>query len=177
MLPNHWIIGENSTVEIESTPENFMGKIFITCGKNSKLNILGIKILNSSLRIHLGDDAEISIGSNQLMNGNINISAHEKSKITIGENCLWANTMIWSSDMHKIVDLESNERINHAQDITIGKHVWFGEGSLILKGSVIYDGCIIGARSVITKSTACNPNSIIAGNPARIVRNGIAWQP
>lgn len=28
--------------------------------------------------------------------------------------------------MHAIVDLESNERINHAQDITIGKQVWFG---------------------------------------------------
>jgi acetyltransferase-like isoleucine patch superfamily enzyme len=176
MLPSHWIIGEYSTVEIESTPENFMGKIFITCGKNCQIKILGITFMNKSLSIHSGDHAEISIGSNQLMNGNISISAHEKSKITIGENCLWANTKIWSSDFHKIIDLESNERINHAQDITIGKHVWFGEESLILKGSVIHDGCIIGARSVITKSTAGNPNSIIAGNPARIVRSGIAWQ-
>jgi acetyltransferase-like isoleucine patch superfamily enzyme len=78
--------------------------------------------------------------------------------------------------MHKIIDLESNERINHPQDITIGKHVWFGAESLILKGSTINDDCIIGARSVITRSTVSNPNSIIVGNPARIVRSGITWQ-
>jgi acetyltransferase-like isoleucine patch superfamily enzyme len=176
MLPSHFVIGDSSTVEIESTSENFMGKIFITCGKNSTIKIKGIKVLNSILRIYCGDDADILIGSNQLMNGSINISAHEKSKITIGENCLWANTMIWSSDMHKIIDLESNERINHAQDITVGNHVWFGEGALILKGSLIHDNCIIGAHSVITKSTFCNPNSIIAGNPARIVKTNVSWQ-
>ena len=176
MLPSHFIIGNNSTVEIESTPENFMSKIFITCGENSTIKILGVEVLNSILRIYCGDDANILIGSKQLMNGNVNISAHEKSNITIGNNCLWANVMIWSSDMHKIVDLDSNERINHAQDINIGNRVWFGEGSLILKGSKLHDGCIIGANSVITKSSPCESNSIIAGNPSRIIKRNVTWQ-
>jgi len=176
MLPSHFIVGENSTVEIESTPKDFMDKIFITCGTNCHIKIYGIKYLNSKLIIRLGDNAELSIGSNQLMNGNVGITALEKSKITIGENCLWSNVLIWTSDMHKIIDIESNERINQAQDITVGKHVWFGEGSLILKGSTIHDDCIIGARSVITRSTASKSNSIIAGNPARIVRGGITWE-
>jgi acetyltransferase-like isoleucine patch superfamily enzyme len=111
------------------------------------------------------------------MHGNISIFAHEKSKISIGENCLWSDVEIWSSDMHAIVDLESNERINYAQDITIGKQVWFGSNSLILKGSVVHDGCIIGARSVVTKSTVGCLNCIIAGSPARIVRNNVTWKP
>ena len=153
-----------------------MSKIFITCGKNAHLKIEGIRALNSSLSIHLGDDAEILIGPNQLMNGHISISAHEKSKISIGEGCLWADVMIWSSDMHKIIDLESNKRINHAQNIIIGKRVWFGHESLILKGSTVNDDCIIGARSVITKATPSSPNSIITGNPSRIVRRNVAWQ-
>jgi len=177
MIPNHFIVGENSSVEILSTSEDLMKKIFITCGKNSKIKICGITVLNSSLQIHLGDYAELSIGPDQLMNGAIAIFAHEKSKISIGENCLWSDVEIWSSDMHTIVDIESNERINPAQDITIGKHVWFGSNSLILKGSVVHDGCIIGARSVITKSTIGRLNSIIAGSPARIVRSNVSWKP
>ena len=175
--PNNFIIGGNSTLEIESTPQHFMSKIFITCGKNSHIKILGIHVLNSTLNINLGDDAELTIGPNQLMNGHISIFALEKSKILIGENCLWSDVNIWSSDMHKIIDIDSNERINHAQDITIGKHVWFGHGSLILKGSTIQDNCIVGARSVVTKSTACKPNCIISGNPAKIIRNNINWVP
>ena len=177
MMLTHCKVGENSSVEILSTSEDFMKRIFITCGNNSKIKIYGIKFLNSSLRIHLGDDAELSIGPNQLMHGNISIFAHEKSKISIGENCLWSDVEIWSSDMHAIVDLESNERINYAQDITIGKQVWFGSNSLILKGSVVHDGCIIGARSVVTKSTVGCLNCIIAGSPARIVRSNVTWKP
>jgi acetyltransferase-like isoleucine patch superfamily enzyme len=176
MNSSNFNLGVDSTLQIQSVPDDYMTKIFITAGKNCHIKILGIKILNSTLSIHLGDDAELIIGPNQLMNGTINISAHEKSKIIIGEGCLWSTTDIWSSDMHKIIDLDSNERINHAQDITIGKHVWFGYQVLILKGSLIFDGCILGARSVITKSTACKPNCTIAGSPAKIVKCNVTWQ-
>ena len=172
---SHFCLGEGSTLQVQSVPNDYISRIFITAGKNCHIKILGIKVLNSSLSIHLGDDAELIIGPNQLMNGTISISAHEKSKIIVGESCLWSNTDIWSSDMHKIIDLDSNERINHAQDITIGKHVWFGYQVLILKGSTIHDGCILGARSVITRSTPCKPNCTIAGSPAKIVKSNVAW--
>jgi len=173
---NLFNIGENSSIHIESTSEQFMHKIHITCGKNSIIKILGIKVLNSTLRIHLGDDAELIIGPEQLMNGNVYIAAHEPSKILIGANCLWSNVSMWSSDMHKIISLDTNTRINHGQNITIGNYVWFGDQSLILKGAQIHDGCIVGARSVVTKSTPCESNSIIAGNPAKILRRNIKWQ-
>jgi hypothetical protein len=75
---NNFIVGKNSTLEIESIPQHFINKIFITCGENSHIKILGIKVLNSTLRIHLGDNAELIIGPKQLMNGHINIFAHEK---------------------------------------------------------------------------------------------------
>ena len=176
MNQNHFTIGEKSTVEISSTPDNFLKKIFITCGKSSHIKILGIQVLNSTLGIELGDNCELTIGPNQLMNGSININAHEKSRIVIGEGCLWSDVNIWSSDMHSIIDLASNKRINQAQDIIIDDHVWFGHGSLILKGSIINTGCIVGARSVITKSTPTQPNSVIAGNPAKILKNNVTWQ-
>ena len=49
----------------------------------------------------------------------------------------------------------------------IGANCFIGGRSLILPGVTIGDSCIVGAGSVVTKSVP--PNSIVAGNPARIL--------
>ncbi len=56
----------------------------------------------------------------------------------------------------------------------IGNHVWIGENALILKGVKIGDNSIVGAGSVVTKDVP--NNSIVAGNPARIIKNNINWE-
>jgi len=53
----------------------------------------------------------------------------------------------------------------------IGRNCFIGGNSMILPGVEIGDSCIVAAGSVVTKSVP--PNSIVAGNPARIVRRGI----
>lgn len=58
--------------------------------------------------------------------------------------------------------------------ITIGRNVWIGFSSTILKGVNIGDGAIIGANSVVTKDIP--PFTIAAGNPAKIVLEGIKWR-
>jgi len=52
--------------------------------------------------------------------------------------------------------------------VKIGKNVWIGEGACILPGTVIGDGCIIGAHSVIKGEIPSY--SIAAGAPARVVK-------
>jgi acetyltransferase-like isoleucine patch superfamily enzyme len=49
----------------------------------------------------------------------------------------------------------------------IGRNCFIGGRSLILPGVEIGDSCIVGAGSVVTKSVPAN--SIVAGNPARIL--------
>lgn len=51
---------------------------------------------------------------------------------------------------------------------TIGNDVWIGEGAFIRRGVKLSDGCIIGAKSVVTKDVG--PYEIVAGQPARLIR-------
>lgn len=55
-----------------------------------------------------------------------------------------------------------------ARPISIGSNVWIGFDSCVLPGLTIGEGSIVGARSVVTADVP--PFTIVAGNPARIVR-------
>ena len=53
----------------------------------------------------------------------------------------------------------------------IGADCFIGGRSMIMPGITIGDGCIVGAGSVVTKDVP--PRSIVAGNPAKVIRSGI----
>lgn len=53
----------------------------------------------------------------------------------------------------------------------VGANCFIGGRSLILPGVEIGDNCVVGAGSVVTKSVP--PRSLLAGNPARILRQDI----
>ncbi|MDR3471999.1 MAG: acyltransferase [Devosia sp.] len=53
----------------------------------------------------------------------------------------------------------------------IGRRCFIGARSIILPGIEIGDECVVGAGSVVTKSVP--PRSLVAGNPARILRRDI----
>lgn len=57
----------------------------------------------------------------------------------------------------------------------IGQNCFIGGRSMILPGVEIGDGCVVGAGSVVTRSVPAG--SVIAGNPARVLRSGIVVGP
>jgi acetyltransferase-like isoleucine patch superfamily enzyme len=54
----------------------------------------------------------------------------------------------------------------------IGERCFIGARAIIMPGVRIGDGSIVGAGSVVTRDVP--PCSIVAGNPARVVRTGIS---
>ncbi|MDO8768805.1 MAG: acyltransferase, partial [Burkholderiaceae bacterium] len=53
----------------------------------------------------------------------------------------------------------------------IGENCFVGARSIVLPGVLVGDGSIIGAGSVVVRDVP--PRCIVAGNPAKIVREGI----
>jgi acetyltransferase-like isoleucine patch superfamily enzyme len=53
----------------------------------------------------------------------------------------------------------------------IGQNCFIGGESIILPGVTIGDNCVVGAGSVVTRDVP--PRSIVAGNPAQIIRSDI----
>lgn len=57
----------------------------------------------------------------------------------------------------------------------IGRRCFIGARSIILPGVTIGDHCVVGSGSVVTKDVP--PNSVVAGNPARILKTNEGLDP
>ena len=80
------------------------------------------------------------------------------------------------SDIHTIFSLSAPSKpINQPnRGVFIGDHVWIGHRVMILKEVIIPNGCIVGALSLVTRKIF-NPNSIIGGSPAKVIKEGFSW--
>ncbi len=56
------------------------------------------------------------------------------------------------------------------EEIFIGNDVWLGANATVLKGARIGDGCMVAAGAVVTRGEYPS-GSLIAGNPARVVKS------
>lgn len=56
-------------------------------------------------------------------------------------------------------------------NVKIGKNCFIGANSIVMPGVSIGDSCIVAAGAVVTKNVPSN--SIVAGNPAKVIRSGI----
>lgn len=89
--------------------------------------------------------------------------------VLIGWNCTFID-----GDGHDILN-RSGEKLNKSQPINIGRHVWISSEVVCLKGTEIADDSVIGFRTAAT-SRYIEPNSIIAGVPARLVKRDMNWR-
>lgn len=125
--------------------------------------------------IRLGQDATVRIGANVSTTKTCTITAVEGATVTIGDDVMIASeNELRTDDAHPIFDVTTGQRINPAQDITIGNHVWIAKRAVLLGGASIGDGSVLGFGSIL-KGRVPN-NCVAAGTPARVVRENIAWE-
>jgi len=121
------------------------------------------------------DNNEIRIGDNFNCHGNTELAALEGTKILIGNDALFsANIKYRTGDSHSILDVVTGARTNPSKDIIIGNHVWVGNSVCVLKGAVIGSHSIVGIGSVVTGKSFPD-NSILGGNPARLIKSNVDW--
>ena len=143
----------------------------------SVVEICGTVIVNGKVSLGTGSVLSVSskgtvtFGNNFCNTANIQIVCDDH--ITFGDDVLvsW-NTLIMDTDFHKIKNLTTDEVYAETCPIDIGDNVWIGCRTVVLKGSRIPNGCILGANSVCAKSYEAE-NCIIAGNPAEIRKTGV----
>ena len=61
-----------------------------------------------------------------------------------------------------------------AQPVRLERNVWVGFDACILPGVTIGEGSVVGAKSVVTRNVP--PFTVVAGNPARVIRQLDAHQ-
>ena len=157
---------ENSIVECS--------KIKIS-GSNNKIYIGKDSFVHGLILSVEGDNNTFYLGNNFFICDSTAVAVIDGSRFIAGDGGMFSdNIYIRTSDSHSIIDVNSGKRINYDQDIILGNRVWLGHGVTLLKGAEIADDSIVGSQSVVTKKFN-TPNTIIAGNPAKVVKSGVKW--
>lgn len=160
------------------------------CKKVGKNLLLSFKVplTTPNLLMYFGDNCSINgystfgaaainenptlvVGNNTTLAYLVTISVGER--VEIGDDCLIADRVFIADNHGHPLDPERRRQRKKVlpeeiKPVKIGNNVWIGYQSAILRGVTIGDNSIVGANSVVTKDIP--PNTIVAGNPARIVR-------
>ena len=113
--------------------------------------------------------AKIVIGNNVGISG---ATIYAREGISIGDNTLvGGNVKILDNDFHPL-DPEARrndvKELINARPISIGKDCFIGCNAIILKGTILGDGCVVGAGAVV--SGKFGNNCVVVGNPAHEIK-------
>ena len=175
----------------------FVIRRFLTCLKILHLRVLGVKVDGSAI-VHWSvvverSRGQIVIGPRTSLDRGVILRAYGGS-IVVGADCsinpysviygdggliigngvrIAAHTVIVSanhifSDPNEFIFKQGESRIG----ITIEDDVWLGAGVRVLDGVSIKRGTVVGAGSVVTKST--EPFDIFVGVPARKISSRLS---
>jgi len=143
--------------------------------------------LGENVRIHnfvnlygceIGDNTKIGVfvevQKNAKVGKNCKISSHTFicEGVAIEDNVFIGHSVVFINDTYPRAtnsngDLQTEEDWK-VEPILVKKGVSIGSNSTILSNVTIGENAIVGAGSVVTKDVP--PNTIVAGNPARIIR-------
>jgi len=136
---------------------------------SGKLKFNGDFNIGKGCRFDIDNDAVAEFGRGSITAGTTFIIMHG---IRVGNGCAisWGCQFL-DEDFHEI---HYDGKTSKPNPIEIGDRVWIGCNVTVLKGTKIPDGCVVASGSVV-RSVFKTKNALIAGNPARVVKEGISW--
>lgn len=118
-------------------------------------------------RVHLGAGQGIQIGDCS----SINVGCRIACDTIIGNDVMLGPEVTILSSSHEFTRTDISMRAQGEtarRPVVIGSDVWIGTRAILLPGVTIGDHSIVGAGAIVTKNV--DPWSIVAGNPARLIR-------
>jgi len=127
--------------------------------------------------IAVGPNKTLSIGSETEINHGVMINTI--CGLEIGKNVMIANgAVIMDYDGHPVFsfgqDKQKDTYAGNAKPIKIEDNVWIGTRATILKGVTLGSGSIVAANSCVSFDVPSN--SIVGGNPARVIKENHSWR-
>lgn len=114
-------------------------------------------------------EGKFSMGDSY-MNSHALILCGDEIQIGDGVAIAW-NVQLVDDDRHALsVD---GERTEQSAPIKIKDDVWIGHDVSVNKGVTIHEGSVVASNSVVTDDVP--PNTLVAGAPAKVVREDISW--
>ena len=131
----------------------------------------------AGMPIHSGvrGDPIITIGDRCMLGKGIGIVGHER--IEIGDD-IWTGHYVYVTDQnhgYENVDVPIGVQMWKNEPVTIGSGSWLGHGAIVLPGSHIGSHVVVAAGAVVAGLHAPD-NSVVAGVPARVVRQYVAGE-
>ena len=155
-------------------------KDIIKCGHND-FRVLGpIYVFNTNVvlgknvilypGVTFSGSGPIKIGDNTKIGNNTMICATSSGGITIGSHtAIAADCYIIDADH----GTKRGELVDHQEmvvkKVEIGDNVWLGTHVVVLKGSVIHNGAVVGAMSLV--NSEIKEESINVGIPASFIKD------
>lgn len=127
-------------------------------------------------QMSLGHGCEIILGNDIYCGVAAYVTTAEGASIRLGNDLLISDRFqARADDSHPIYDANSGHRINPSKSIVVEDHVWIGADVIMMPGSMVGRGSVVGIRSMVTKSRPVPPNSLAVGSPVEVVRSNIHW--
>lgn len=152
----------------------------LTIGRGSRIHRCSLVASGRGITlgesVHLYDgcvlnalDGEISIRDRSTFGPHMTI--YGLGSVTIGSYVAVASYSTIVASNHNFADRDKPIMLQGStgQGISIEDDVWIGTHGVILDGVTVGKGSVIAAGSVVTKNVA--PYSVVAGVPARLIRN------
>ena len=164
---------------IRSKCRNYEFRHLIKC-PDSDVKLVGdITVINRNIRfgrnviiypdVMFFGDGLIEIGDNVAIGNGTLIYASQKGGVHIGnDTMIAAQSYIIDTDHGIQRGALIREQENTVAPIHIGQDVWIAAGCKILKGSVIHDGAVIGAASLVKGEIPAY--GIAVGAPAKVIK-------